>query len=242
MKRPEGSLGLILLAGITSVGLAGTPAWGQDPFHPPSAEAGDRDKDKEKEPSPADSKPQKKAKEPDRVVKTNEEWQKQLTREEFLVTRMKATEPAFSGRYASGHFKGTFLCVCCGARLFDTKHKFESGTGWPSFWSPVTQQALETAWDYSEPQEARVEVTCRRCGSHLGHVFQDGPTPTGLRYCINSLALKLDSEKARTAAATSRKPASRTHAARTSRKGQMRTTETQTSSASKSEGESGPKY
>ncbi len=112
-----------------------------------------------------------------------------------MVTRMKSTEPAFSGKYARGHFKGTFLCVCCGAKLFDAKHKFESGTGWPSFWRPVNEKAVDTAWDYSEPAEARVEVTCHRCGAHLGHVFQDGPPPTGLRYCMNSLALKLDSEK-----------------------------------------------
>ncbi|WP_337176314.1 peptide-methionine (R)-S-oxide reductase MsrB [Paludisphaera sp.] len=135
-------------------------------------------------------------KEPERIHKTNEEWRRLLTHDQFLVTRMGATEPAFSGRYATGHFKGTFLCVCCGAELFDSWTKFESGTGWPSFWRPVNAKALERAWDRSTP-ELRVEVTCARCGAHLGHVFDDGPPPTGLRYCINSLAIKLDREPAR---------------------------------------------
>src|SRR5262249_33597786 len=115
------------------------------------------------------------------------------------------------------HWKGTFLCVCCGAKLFDANHKFDSGTGWPSFDRPVSNKVLETAWDYSEP-EARVEVTCRRCGAHLGHVFQDGPTATGLRFCVNSLAMKLDSEKPPPPAA--KKKSSRPQTARSSRRTQ----------------------
>jgi peptide-methionine (R)-S-oxide reductase len=157
-----------------------------------------------------------KSSEPERVVKTLDEWRKLLSPDEFIVTRMKGTEPAYSGKYAFGHFKGTFLCVCCGARLFDASHKFESGTGWPSFWRPVSNQAIETEWDYSLP-EVRLEVSCRRCGAHLGHVFEDGPPPTGLRFCINSLALKLDSERASSSVPAS--PTRKTQAPRRNRGG-----------------------
>ncbi len=156
-----------------------------------------------------------KAKEPERIIKSNEEWQKILSADQFLVTRLKSTEAAFSGKYWHGHYKGTFLCVCCGAKLFDARHKFASGTGWPSFYRPVSNNVLESAWDYSE-SEPRVEVTCRRCGAHLGHVFQDGPPPTGLRFCVNSIALKLDSEKAKTASSPARK-SSRTRTAKATR-------------------------
>jgi peptide-methionine (R)-S-oxide reductase len=187
MRRTAHGHLILLLAGMIVIGSAtAMESRAQDPFRAPSDSASSDQASRDSTATP---------KEPERIIKTDEEWRKLLTPEQFMVTRMKATENAFSGKYSHGHFKGAFLCVCCGAKLFDALHKFESGTGWPSFWRPVSEKALDTAWDYSDPTEARVEVTCHRCGSHLGHVFQDGPPPTGLRYCINSLALRLDSEK-----------------------------------------------
>jgi peptide-methionine (R)-S-oxide reductase len=107
-----------------------------------------------------------------------------------MVTRQKATEPAFSGKYATGHFRGTFVCTCCDAELFNAQNKFDSGTGWPSFDRPSSAKAIAREMDYSAG-EPRVEVMCRRCGAHLGHVFDDGPTVTSLRFCINSVSIKL---------------------------------------------------
>ncbi|WP_165222640.1 peptide-methionine (R)-S-oxide reductase MsrB [Aquisphaera insulae] len=197
----------VLITGLSWACSLAAPAIAQDPFRPPAeasapAKPGETDAPEKSDAAKpaADGKagtksPSARSGEPERVIKTNEEWRKLLNADEFMVTRLKATEPAFSGKYATGHFKGTFDCVCCGAPLFESAHKFDSGTGWPSFFRPASEKALETAMDYSEPSEARVEVTCRRCGAHLGHVFQDGPPPTGLRYCINSLSLKLDAEK-----------------------------------------------
>ncbi len=123
--------------------------------------------------------------------KTDEEWREQLTQEQYEVCRKCGTEPAFTGEYWDCHDIGTYRCVCCGAPLFDSETKYESGTGWPSFWQPVNEEAV--AYSEDDPLGmGRVEVSCANCGAHLGHVFEDGPKPTGLRYCINSTSLALD--------------------------------------------------
>jgi len=126
----------------------------------------------------------------DKVVKTEDEWKAQLSPEEFYVTRKHGTERAFTGKYHATKDKGTYTCVCCGQQLFSSDTKFESGTGWPSFWEPVSKDAVTEKSDRSWFM-TRTEVLCSRCDAHLGHVFDDGPRPTGLRYCMNSVALKL---------------------------------------------------
>jgi peptide-methionine (R)-S-oxide reductase len=130
----------------------------------------------------------------ERRVKTDEEWKKTLTPEQYEVCRRKGTELPFSGEYVNSKDKGIYKCVCCGNELFSSDDKFDSGTGWPSFTRSIKDENVEKQSDLTYGMH-RIEVMCSKCGAHLGHVFNDGPDPTGNRYCINSVALKLDNNK-----------------------------------------------
>jgi peptide-methionine (R)-S-oxide reductase len=131
----------------------------------------------------------------EKIMKTEEEWKKLLTPAQFQVARKKGTERAFSGEFHDHHEKGTYTCVCCDLPLFSSQHKFDSGTGWPSYWQPIDSAHVGEHRDTSYGM-IRIESVCKRCDAHLGHVFDDGPKPTGLRYCINSVSLKFVKEGA----------------------------------------------
>ena len=150
---------------------------------PPAGEAG-----------PAKTQPAPAKRDIEKITKTDEEWKRSLTPEQFRVLRKEGTEMAFTGKYWNYHAAGTYLCAGCGLDLFNSETKFDSGTGWPSYWAPIANDHVREVVDRTHGME-RIEAECARCGGHLGHVFDDGPKPTGLRYCMNSASLEFAPKK-----------------------------------------------